>query len=60
MTRGGAKRIILPCVGFAINPFSFIFKHMSQPVELSSESLITKAFKSPFPLIRFTRSDSFA
>ena len=49
MTNGGAKRMMLPCVGFANSPFSFSAMQISHAVELSSVSLITIAFSNPFP-----------
>ena len=55
MTKGGAKRIILPCVGFANNPLSISFKQIFQAVSLSSESFITMAFNNPLPRIFNTK-----
>uniref|UniRef100_A0A182FYI9 Uncharacterized protein n=1 Tax=Anopheles albimanus TaxID=7167 RepID=A0A182FYI9_ANOAL len=43
---GGAKRIISPCVGLAIKPFSFNRKHTSQA---SKFGLMTMAFSKPLP-----------
>ena len=44
-------------MGFANKPLSLNAKQISHAVELSSVSLITIAFKSPFPLISFTILD---
>src|SRR5690606_24397109 len=49
ITKGGAKRIILPCVGLASNPLSLNFKQIFQAVWLSSVSLIKIAFNKPLP-----------
>ena len=54
ITKGGANRIIFPCVGLAKSPLSLSAIHISQAVELSSESLMTIAFKRPLPLIKLT------
>src|SRR5690606_32390284 len=54
ITNGGAKRMMLPCVGFASNPLSRSFKQMFQAVSLSGESLMTMAFKRPFPRTNFS------
>ena len=48
ITSGGAKRIMLPCVGLANKPLSFKDMHKSQAVELSGLSLITMAIEQPF------------
>merc|ERR1740123_2346389 len=59
MHNGGAKRMMLPCVGFANKPFSAIFRHTSQarpfsplPFLLSS---ITMASKRPLPRTELTQ-----
>src|SRR5690625_6524634 len=54
ITNGGAKRIILPCVGFANNPLSRSFKQIFHAVSLSGLSFITIAFNKPLPRISFT------
>ena len=54
ITRGGAKRIIFPWVGFASKPLSFNFKHIFHAVLLSSLSLIKIAFNNPLPLTSLT------
>jgi len=46
MTSGGAKRMILPCVGFANNPLSLRATHKSHAVELSGVSLMITALIS--------------
>ena len=50
ITKGGARRIILPWVGFANNPFSFKAIHKSQAVELSGVSLMRMALSNHLPL----------
>ena len=59
ITKGGAKRIISPCVGFANKPFSANFKHTSH-AETPSFSLIMMAFNNPFPLTKVILSDLMA
>ena len=54
ITSGGAKRIILPCVGFANKPWSLRRKHIFQAVLLSSVSLIKIALSKPLPRTKFT------
>lgn len=49
ITKGGAKRIILPWVGLANSPLSRNAIQMFQAVSLSSVSLITIAFNKPRP-----------
>jgi hypothetical protein len=49
MTKGGAKRMIFPCVGFAKRPFSLNAIQIFHAVSLSSESLITIALSNPLP-----------
>jgi hypothetical protein len=56
ITKGGAKRMILPCVGFANNPLSLSFIQISQAVELSSVSFIKIAFNNHLPLTDLTKS----
>ncbi len=56
ITKGGAKRMIFPCVGFAKRPFSASFTQIFQAVLLSGLSLITMAFKRPRPLTNVTSS----
>ncbi len=46
--RGGARRMMLPCVGLASSPFSFRRMQMSQ-AEGPWSSLTTMALNSPFP-----------
>ena len=40
MVRGGAKRMMFPCVGFASSPFSFIWTQTSQADRTWSEKKI--------------------
>ena len=41
--KGGAKRIMFPCVGFASSPLSLNFRQISQVILSSLLSLITIA-----------------
>ena len=54
ITKGGAKRMMLPWVGFASNPLSLKAKQIFHAVSLSSVSFITIAFSNPLPLTNFT------
>src|SRR5690554_424819 len=49
ITKGGAKRMMLPCVGFASKPLSRKRKQIFHAVSLSSLSLIKMALSNPFP-----------
>ena len=53
IVKGGANRIIFPCVGFASNPLSFMARQTSQALPKSAyPSLgwsITIAFRKPLP-----------
>ena len=50
--------MMLQWVGLASRPFSFSATHNSHAVELSGVSLMTTAFKSPFPRTLVNKSDS--
>ena len=55
IVKGGAKRIISPCVGLASTPFS---ANLTQTSQASYFSAMTMAFKSPLPRTSFTTSVS--
>ena len=55
IVKGGAKRMISPCVGLASTPFS---ANLTQTSQASYFSAMTMAFKSPFPRTSFTTSVS--
>ena len=55
IVKGGAKRIISPCVGLASTPFS---ANLTQTSQASYFSAMTMAFKSPLPRTSFTISGS--
>ena len=54
ITKGGAKRIMFPCVGLANKPLSRKAIQIFQAVSLSSVSLIKIAFNNPLPLTPLT------
>ena len=60
ITRGGAKRMMFPWVGFARRPLSFMATHRSQAVEDSGESLMITAFSNPRPRTSLISEHSFA
>ena len=51
ITKGGAKRMISPWVGFANNPLSLNFKQTSH-ASFPSLGFITMALSNPLPLTR--------
>lgn len=56
MLRGGAKRMMLPCVGFANRPSSASLMQTFQAMSGSVLLSITKAFKRPLPRTTLTIS----